>query len=79
MASRHATFGPSKAKVFLNCTAAYAAGGLESTGGSFADEGKTAHDLAEYALISYRDGSHTVVDTPDGPMPVAQAMLRMPA
>ena len=74
MPTAHAPFGPSKAKVFLNCTAAYAAGGLESSGGSFADEGKTAHDLAEYALISYRDGAHTIVDTPDGPMPVALAM-----
>lgn len=70
----HATFGPSKAKVYLNCTAAYAVGGLESEASSYASEGTTAHDLLELAMISYRDGGGTLVDTPTGSMPVAVAM-----
>lgn len=70
----HATFGPSKAKVFLNCTAAYAAGGLESGFSTYAQEGTTAHDLLELAMTSYRDGAGTLVQTVDGPMPVAKAM-----
>ena len=70
----HATFGPSKAKVYLNCTAAYAAGGLESEASSYASEGTTAHDLLELAMVSYRDGGGTLVDTSTGSMSAAQAM-----
>lgn len=70
----HATFGPSKAKVFLNCTAAYAAGGLERASAPTPRRAPAAHDLLELAMTSYRDGAGTLVQTVDGPMPVAKAM-----